>query len=157
MRAVAVVIASLAFAVPAAAGGGWANAGLAPPEGIEADETWNAQITILQHGVTPLEGVEPAVIIRNDRGVEKRFDARPTGKPGIYAAEVEFPTSGTWRYLVDDGFSRVHGFPPVQVAPATGGTPLPIWPFALAGAFAFLAAVVLVGRRLRPIAAPAAH
>ena len=157
MRALAVAVAFLVFAVPAAAGGGWATAGLAPPEGIKAGQTWDAEITVLQHGQTPLEGVKPAVVIRNDRGVEKRYFAEKTGKPGVYVAEVKFPTSGTWRYLVEDGFGGVHGFAPVQVAPGGGGTSLPIWPFALAGAFALLAAVILVGRRLRPIAAPAAH
>jgi hypothetical protein len=159
MRALAVAVAFLAFAVPTAVGGGWATAGLGPPPGgLGAGDTWNAEMTILQHGQTPLVGVQPAVIIRNDRGVQQRFPAKPTGKPGVYLAKVKFPSSGTWRYFVDDGFSQTHGFAPVEVAPGGGGgTSLPIWPFALAGAFALLAALILVGRRLRPVAAPAAH
>ena len=34
----------------------------------------------------------------------KDFAAKPTGKPGVYRAEVVFPTAGRWTYQIDDGF-----------------------------------------------------
>jgi hypothetical protein len=81
-------------------------------------------ITVLQHGRTPLRDVEPAVIItRGD--ATKTFAAKPTGKPGVYRAEVVFPSAGRWEYQVDDGFvPPTHTFPAVQIeaAPAAAAT-----------------------------------
>src|SRR5918996_3379865 len=98
----------LALTLPAAAAaGGWATAGLAPPPaGIGPGDTWQAELTLLQHGVTPLEGVHPTITIT---GPETRtFEFVPTGKPGIYLADVAFPSGGTWSYTVNDDFSQVH-------------------------------------------------
>ena len=121
LLAAAVLPASIAGA------GGWATAGISsPPDGISSGDTWNAQVTILQHGRTPLSGVEPTVTIRNEAGKALTFPARPTGKPGVYLAKVKFPAGGDWRYEVYDGFTayggaKYHTFAPVDVAPAAGG------------------------------------
>jgi hypothetical protein len=106
------------LAVPAAAtAGGWATVGFdPPPEGLAPGEPWQVDLTILQHGRTPLEGVDPRVIVRSEDGDEtKAFPARPTGKPGVYRATVVFGSAGTWRLAVDDGFSATHRFPGVLV------------------------------------------
>jgi hypothetical protein len=141
-----------ALALPAAAlGGGFATAGVGPPsDGLGAGDTWHAKITLLQHGITPLQGVSPTITIR---GPETRtFAARPTGEPGVYVADVVFPTGGSYRYEVDDGFSQVHSFAPVRIQgpeAAPGGDGFPGWliaPLAAAG-LALAAAVVLVRRR----------
>jgi hypothetical protein len=155
----------LALAVPAAAGGGgWATAGLGPPDdGIGVGDTWRAEVTVLQHGQTPLVGVQPAVIITKG-DTTRRFDAKPTGKPGVYVAEVKFPSGGTWTYQVYDGFTeyggaQLHGFKPVQIGPAGGGDggfAVPDWTWALLGGVAVLGVIVLVARRLRPATAPVA-
>jgi hypothetical protein len=157
MRALAVVIVSLVLAAPAAAGG-WATAGVAPPGGgLGAGETWNAEITLLQHGVTPLDGVQPAVIIRNGK-TEQRFAASPTGEPGVYLAKVEFPSAGEWTYLVDDGFSQTHSYKPVVIgATDGGGTSIPVWPFVVGALALGLLVAAYFARRLRPVAAPAAQ
>jgi hypothetical protein len=97
MKKMLVSLALVVLAAPASAlGGGWATAGLAPPEGsVGAGDTWNAQVTILQHGMTPLAGVSPTVTIRNaSTGEEKTFAAKPTDKTGVYLAEVVFPSQG---------------------------------------------------------------
>jgi hypothetical protein len=159
MRALLICVAALILAAPAAAGG-WATVGLGPPPGgMGPGDTWNAEMTILQHGnpLTPLQGLAPEVIIRNDKGDEHRFAAKPTGKPGVYVAEVKFPSGGEWRYLVNDDFSRTHSFAPVQIGPVTadGGRSFPMWPFAVAAALAAIAVALLLARRLRPAAAPA--
>ena len=158
MRALLVLVAALVVAAPAAAGG-WATAGLAPPEGTAAGDTWRAEITVLQHGRTPLEGVEPAVVIRNGK-TEQRFAAKPTDEPGVYVAEVTFPSGGTWRYFVDDGFGGTHSFAPVEIAGGSGsgtGTSVPTWTFVVGAALALLAIAFVFVRRLRPAAAPAAQ
>ena len=158
-------VAALTFA-GAASPGGWATAGLGPPDdGISAGDTWKADVTILQHGQTPLVGVQPAVIIKNAKtGVEKRFAAKPTGKPGVYRAEVKFPSGGEWRYFVHDGFgqyggAQTHTFAPIQVAGPAGGTgsDFPLWPLAIAAVLAAAAGLVLLARRARLNTAPAAN
>jgi hypothetical protein len=156
MRTVLIaVLAAVALAVPAgAAAGGWATAGLAPPpDDVQAGDTWNARITILQHGQTPLSGAEPTVTIRNDSGTTVTFPAKPTGEVGVYQARVKFPSDGGWSYDVYDGFeqyggAQTHSFGRVTI-PASEDR-LPLWPLALFGvglAFALtLGAAVWVGR-----------
>ena len=125
MRYVAVVL-TLAASVawPATAGaGGFATVGLDPlPASLPAGEPWTVELTILQHGRTPLDGVEPTVwITRGER--EAFFEASPTGRPGVYRTTVRFPDPGRWDVEVDDGFvpgMPRHGFRPVEVtAPAS--------------------------------------
>jgi hypothetical protein len=166
MRAFLIAVAALVFAAPAG-GGGWATAGLGPPDdGIGPGDTWNAQVTILQHGnpLTPLVGLTPKVIITNADGVRKEFVAKPTGEDGVYLAKVKFPSGGEWQYSVYDGFgqyggARTHHFAPVQISgPAAGdGFSPPVWPFVLGAALLAVAAALLFARRLRPVASPAAQ
>jgi YtkA-like len=160
------MVAVATLAVPGSvAAGGWATAGLGPPDdGLQAGDTWNARVTILQHGKTPLSGVEPTVRIRNDKGTTLSFPARPTNEAGVYEAEVRFPSSGRWSYEVYDGFeqyggAQTHTFLPVEIAPGSGGG-VALWPFVLAGlAAALVAGVVawLVRVRRRTSVVPALH
>jgi hypothetical protein len=153
----------------AAAAGCWATVGLAPPpKAIEPGETWSARITILQHGRNPLPDAaeaRPRLTVRNDATGEKRtFTANLTEEPGVYLAEVVFPSAGTWRYEVFDDFTswngepapcaRTHTFGPVTLGgasaagggggPGAGGGGVPLWPV-LGGSLAALAAVAAVG------------
>ncbi len=175
--AMAAVLA-LGLALPAAASaGGFATVGLSSlPDGTAAGRPWDVRITVLQHGRTPLDDVQPAVRITSPRGGSPRtFAARPTGRPGEYRARVVFPTAGTWTYVVDDGFTQTHTFAPVRItAGVAEATPVaaarPHAPVAAAGgggpdlvlAFgAALAAGLLVGAlvllvRRRGSAGPAA-
>jgi hypothetical protein len=160
------MVAAAALAVPGSvAAGGWATAGLGPPDdGLQAGDTWNARVTILQHGRTPLSGVEPTVTIRNDKGTTLSFPARPTSEVGVYEAEVRFPSSGTWSYEVYDGFeqyggAQAHTFAPVEIAPGSGGG-VALRPFVLVGLVAALVASAvawLVRVRRRASALPALH
>jgi hypothetical protein len=157
------ILATAALTVPgSAAAGGWATAGLGPPDdGLRAGDTWNARVTILQHGRTPLSGVEPTVTIRNDKGTTVTFPARPTGEVGVYEAQVRFPSSGTWSYEVYDGFeqyggAQTHRFGPVAISPGSGGG-VAVWPFVLTGLAALVAGAVawLARVRRRASAVPA--
>ena len=60
MKKLLLVLAVAAVAVPAASAGGWATVGLSslPPSGLEANQAWPVDITVLQHGQTPLAGVD---------------------------------------------------------------------------------------------------
>jgi hypothetical protein len=145
-------------AVPAASAGGWATVGLSslPPSGLEPNQSWPVDITVLQHGETPLAGVVPIVRVRDDGGkVVESFTAKPTGKTGVYHANVTFPGEGTYSYEVYDGFgtyggARTHTFKPVTIG--AGGDGLPYGPIAVALglAAALAAATILTLRRRRP-------
>ncbi len=144
---------------PAATAGGWATVGLSslPPEDVRAGGTWNVDVTVLQHGRTPLEGVQPTIALRSEDGdVAGPFAAAPTVEPGVYHAVVRFPAAGTWTYTVDDGFSRVHTFKPVEVAPVDSPTSFPTLPVGgLALALLVAVALALVLRRARHAPQPA--
>ncbi len=158
----ALVAAAGLLALPAAAAaGGWATVSLSStPEGLGPGEPWNVELTILQHGRTPLDGVTPAITLTSGAtGETERVAAKPTGEPGVYAARAVFPDAGRWTYAVDDGFTRVHGYPAVTIggaasAPAAaGGDGFP-WSALLVSLLAGLAAAGLVTvlrrRRDRP-------
>ncbi|HEY7731022.1 MAG TPA: hypothetical protein VH950_08990 [Gaiellaceae bacterium] len=126
MRRLALVAAAAALALPAVAwAGGWATVKLSSaPTGAVAGAPWKVRITVLQHGVTPLDDVKPFVRIRKGQ-LTKTFPARPTAATGVYAARVVFPGPGVWRYSVWDGFvayggARTHAYAPVRVAAAPG-------------------------------------
>ena len=119
MRRLVAALAIAAVLLPAAAlAGGWATVQLSStPKGTQAGTPWVVNLTVLQHGVTPLAGVRPE--IRFAQGTLRRaFTARPTGKTGVYRARVVFPRAGTWRWTIWDGFSREHTYSPVRIAPA---------------------------------------
>jgi hypothetical protein len=118
IRAYVIALAALLLALPGAAhAGGFATVGLSSlPDGMAPGEPWQVELTILQHGRTPLEGVEPSVILRRSgRPGTRTFHARPTDRAGVYEAKVTFPSAGLWRYVVYDGFAARYSFPPVRV------------------------------------------
>jgi len=133
---------------PATAGaGGFATVQLSStPTGLGAGETWSVDLTVLQHGVTPLDGIEPEVRVWA-KGRPDVFAAEPTGKPGVYHADVVFPAEGTWRWEIWDGFTQTHGYAPVRIGPepADGPGAASWWLPALAGVAAGALALVLLG------------
>ena len=165
MRKLIAVAAVALAAAPAALGGGWATVGVSPlPSADDAD--WNATLTVKQHGRTPLDGLKPSITIRNaSGGEEETFAATPTGNPGEYRAHVVFPSDGTWRYEVYDGFTtyggaQTHTFAPVTIN-APGGSSFPTVAVVLGIALALLLAVPLAllarRRRLQPGLAATTH
>jgi len=156
LSAVAVALASAG----AARAGGWATVGVDPlPTGVEAGETWRPEITVLQHGRTPLTGLEPVLTIREQAtGVSREFRAAPTGTAGVYETSVVFPEAGRWNVVVETGWwgeGRLT-FGPVAIEDGAGiGTSpesFPVAPLAAAVlAFAVLVAATFgVRRRWRP-------
>ncbi len=160
MRRVLIAVAALLLFAPAALAGGWATVGLdSTPAGVKPGDPWVVNITVKQHGRTPLPDVQPTLTIRQG-GAEQTFSAKPTDKVGVYAASVTFPRAGRWTYEVNDGFiaQEVHTFPAVEI----GGAPAPAaattsaddggvnltW-LVLGGAFFVLAALILIARRAR--------
>jgi YtkA-like len=162
MRRLLISLALVVLVAPAGAfAGGWATAGLGPPDdGLGAGDTWNAEVKVLQHGVTPLTGAHPAVTIRNaSTGQAKTFDARPTDEPGVYVAKVVFPSKGKWSYEVYDGFThggaQTHKFTTIDIGTGGGGS-LPFFAIIGVGTLALgaVAVIYLLARRVR-VRAPA--
>ena len=163
MKKILLALVAAAVLAPAATAGGWATVGLGslPPDDLKAGSTWAVDLTILQHAKTPLDGVQPRITLLDENGaVGGSFPATPTGKPGVYHAEVRFPAAGTWRYEIHDGFSQTHTFKPVEVGPASAPTSFPTVPvggIAFALLLAAALALFLRGRRPAPQPAPLGH
>ena len=124
---ITVSLAAALVAAPSAFAGGWATVGLSStPAGVQPGDPWDVNITVLQHGRTPLEDVQPTLTIRNGDAT-KTFAAKPTDKPGVYAASVTFPSAGKWTYEVNDGFitQQPHTFPAVQIGEPVSVPPRP--------------------------------
>jgi hypothetical protein len=151
-------VGALAVAGTASAGG-WATAGVSPPpDDPTAGSTWEAKITILQHGQTPLVGISPTISLVGDGGKRETFPATPTDEPGVYLAAVKFPAAGSWSYEVNDDFSQTHTFGAISVGAGSSGSgfDLPSLPITAGILLALGAAIALVlgMRRVRPRPAP---
>ena len=127
--ALSVLVAALAAATAAPAGG-WATVELeAMPAGFDAGDTWTARFTVLRHGVTPTDGAEPSVTIAPAESSETTtFQAGPAGEPGVYEAAVVFPEAGPWTLEIDNGLaatgigvSQTTTFDPVTISAPGGG------------------------------------
>lgn len=161
-----IALASVATALVAsgvAGAGGWATVGLEPlPTGVGPGEPWDTNMTILQHGETPLTGLSPTITITNDdTGKSQLFAAGETDEPGVYAASVVFPEAGSWRIVADSTFGESRlTYGPVLIEPRSGpaGTgfrdELPVVPLvALLGGLVIAAAAtfgIVRQRRLTP-------
>jgi YtkA-like protein len=128
----AVVVGAGLLGLPAAApAGGWATVSLSStPDGLGSGEPWNVELVILQHGQTPLDGLEPSITLTDTAtGKTQYVAAEPAGRPGVYKASAVFPAAGRWTYAVDDGFSRIHdNYPAVTIGgagAASGGDGFP--------------------------------
>jgi len=145
--------------LPAAAGaGGMATVGLSSlPDGTPAGRPWDVRLAILQHGRTPLSGVQPKVRVTSaDGGSTRTFAARPTSRAGVYRARVVFPEPGRWTYVVDDGFTQTHTFAAVRIgsgsaepaATASSRRPAPLTAAANDGPDLMAAALAALGAGL---------
>ena len=164
MRKLLVGLALAALAVPAGAtAGGWATVGLGPPpDDMGPGGTWDAKMTILQHGnpETPLMGVIPTVTIQNG-STTKTFKGTMTDEEGVSVAKVVFPSAGKWSYAVFDGFTEyggatTHAFAPVTIGAAGdgGGFPTMTVTTVLAALMGTALVLFLLARRIR-VRAPA--
>ena len=122
MKKLLLVLAVAAVAVPAASAGGWATVGLSslPPAGLPANQDWPVDITVLQHGETPLAGVTPIVRIRDDGGkVVKSFTADAHRQDRRLPRRRQVPGEGRTlrglRRVHHYGGAQTHTFKPVAI------------------------------------------
>jgi hypothetical protein len=163
MKKLVLAVVAAAVLVPAASAGGWATVGLSslPPDGLDPNKAWPVDITVLQHGETPLAGVTPVVTVRDSGGSPVgRFTATPTDTPGTYHAVVRFPAEGTYTYEVYDGFTeyggaQTHTFKSVVIGPGESSFPYLAVGLALALVLALALAATTIILRRRPAPKPA--
>jgi hypothetical protein len=128
MKLAAAITALVVLAFPTTAlAGGWATVEVAaPPAGIGPGETWRATFVVKQHGLTPLDDARPSLLIDNGRGETRQFFAEHAGHPGTYVADVTFPSKGTWKARVFDGWTDAtpHRMAPIEV-PTVGVAAVP--------------------------------
>ena len=159
-RWIAAAVAAGLLALPAGAlAGGWATVSLSStPDGLGPGDPWVVELEILQHGQTPLDGLEPSITLTEGAtGKTQYVAAKPAGRPCVYEARAVFPASGRWTYAVDDGFSRVHDYPAVTIGgagTAAGGDGFPWSSLVLALLAGVAAAALGTGVRRRRARAP---
>jgi len=108
------IVLSLVFVLPVLAGG-WAVITLDElPTGIVAGEPFTVGFTVLQHGKTPMTGLEPTITANLYKETEFVVDAEPEGKPGHYTATLTFPKEGQWRWSIQ-AFSMDQAMPMLSV------------------------------------------
>jgi hypothetical protein len=164
MNRLLIGLAFAALALPAgAAAGGWATVGLGPPpDDMGPGGTWDAKVTVLQHGnpETPLMGVIPTLTIENG-STTKTFKGTKTDAAGVSTIKVVFPSAGKWSYTVYDGFTEyggatTHKFAPVTIGAAGdgGGFPTLAVTSVIAAVMGIAFLLYLLARRVR-VRAPA--
>ena len=105
----AVVVVVVAATVGAGAGpasaGGWAVTTLdaVPAGGLQPGHTTPLGYTIRQHGVTPIELGDSALVVTMADGRALRFAGVPDGPPGHHVAQVMVPETGRVALAVDQG------------------------------------------------------
>ena len=108
----------LILAIPVFAGG-WAVITLDElPMDVVAGEPLTVGFTVLQHGKTPMDGLEPTIIANLHKEQEFVVTAEPDGKPGHYTATLTFPKEGEWRWYIN-AFSMEQLMPMLTVSAPT--------------------------------------
>ncbi len=140
------VVASLAFAASVLAGG-WATVTITdPPAEPTAGGTTTLDLTVLQHGVTPVSWLAITVVATNaETGATVAGQATASGATGHYTVSLTFPTEGSWTIsyasqdLVMEGSQELAVAPAVVAASSAAASPV------ADGAMLAVLAVLVVG------------
>ena len=119
MGLVAAALAVVGFASGASAGG-WAVTTLDETPVPAAGEPMDVSFTIRQHGVTPVDVADVAVIVAASDGTATLFPAVGDGRTGHYVATVTFPEAGPAKWSVRQGWFGEQELGAVIVSPPTG-------------------------------------
>lgn len=134
------LIGSLTVLIPAAWAGGWAIVSLdALPVEPHAGEPLQVGFVVRQHGITPLNSVQPRFLAHNqETGETVEVEAVQEGSVGHFVMEVVFPSPGTWTWEIRPEpfgpvpwqFEPLTVLPaqpaPVQIGTAPANRPLPV-------------------------------
>lgn len=106
---------SLILAIPVFAGG-WAVIVLDDlPTNVVAGEPLTIGFTVLQHGKTPMDGLEPTITANLFKEEVIVVQAEADGESGHYTASLTFPKEGEWRWSIQ-AFTMDQRMPMLNVA-----------------------------------------
>lgn len=155
-----VALAALLLAAGPAAAGGWVAITLDElPGQVRAGEEVRVGFMVRQHGVTPINSVEPLLTATHrETGETITAEAEQVGPTGHFEATAVFPEAGEWAWRIGvPPFAQETEMAPLTVLPAAAGHAL--FPAASgarsamrwAGVVSLVvaAALALVGRRRR--------
>ena len=127
-------LAMLALVAGSVVAGGWAEVTVAPDVGEPvAGEDRELRLTVLQHGVAPVDWGNVNLTGTNpETGETIAVDARSVGK-GQWIATVTFPTDGTWQLAVTHSDLETSALPALTVGRPVGLAWLPALAVTLAG------------------------
>lgn len=157
-----VILVALLAVVPAALAGGWATVSFGEMPGeIRAGEPWSVELTVWQHGVTPVHDlgddvpIEPTFVGTNaETGERVEAVAWPVEEAGRFVLEVTLPSEGQWEWTIypaplagEVQYKPLTVLPPLPAAAPESATPLAAagapWPVVL-GIVALVIALGLV-------------
>jgi hypothetical protein len=111
------VLASFVLAIPVLAGG-WAVITLDElPTDVRAGEPVTVGFMVRQHGITPMDGLEPTITARLGFDEKLVVQAEADGERGHYTAVLTFPKEGNWEWSIQ-AFSMDQPMPGLQVSPS---------------------------------------
>lgn len=107
--------------------GGWAIVTVDDvPDYAVAGRSLPIAFMVRQHGVAPLSGLSPTVLIESG-STRTRVAANAVGGAGHYAATVTFPRAGDWTITVNSGFGPSKTtLLPMRVVDALASAPQPL-------------------------------
>lgn len=160
------LVALFLLAGPASAGG-WVAITLDElPGQVRAGEEVRVGFMVRQHGVTPINNVQPAVTLTHaESGETITAEAQQVGRTGHFEATIVFPEAGEWAWQIGvPPFAQQTEMAPLTVVPVTAGHALfpaasgarAAMRWAGAGLLLVAAAMALVGRRRRETVSPKA-
>jgi hypothetical protein len=135
--------------------GGWAVTTLDTMAAPAPGEPVDVGFTIRQHGVRPVAVDDVRIMVTDSSGGTEAFAARPEGTTGHYVAAVTFPSAGSYRWSVVQGWFGPQDLGTIDVqpiaAPADPGVerwPL-VWRVLLPLVAVILALAAIIDRRRR--------
>ena len=104
--------------------GGWATVSInQPPTDVTVGVETNIEMTVLQHGQTPVSWPRITVVATNEgAGTVVRFEAHPVANAtGLYEATLVFPSDGSWNLSYESPDLVMDGSATLDVAIAAQG------------------------------------
>jgi mono/diheme cytochrome c family protein len=104
--------------------GGWAVITVDTlPAYLTAGAPTPLNFVVRQHGMTPLPGLHPTVVLTSGR-TELTFAATPGRLAGQYSSTITPPAAGEWTVRIISGFMNVENtLLPLRAVPAGGAAP----------------------------------
>jgi hypothetical protein len=132
-----VIVAAVATAAYA---GGWAIVTLNEfPDHAVAGKPLQLTFTVLQHGVSPLNGLKPTISATTSRGLSAKAAVVASRKPGEYTAALMLPEPGDWTIAIHSGFNDSETTLPALKVIAAGAAAPPAFSPATRGVRLFTA------------------